>query len=311
MRNRAQFPDNRALIDELYARKGSGGGVGATPLYSVVLRPGDTSGADNVFTSWPSLYAKCSTIQGGVRVHVDDSFGPTTIPPGAYNIDGWLLVNGAGAATLTIEDGAHATWANLWIEGLIVVYQGATPFFNTTGQANLYVFGGATLQSSGAGPFLEASTAAGFGFVTTTQGGDIGDGAHVTFTSTAPAALEVFMSGGTLATGAITGTGTSIDWDSSVDMPDLTSLTGVTLFYESAPQTLQENSRNNGAASAIDMLGSALGIRREKSGLVVLTCVFTVVPSASTTLTGQFTRRSAVSSWTRCPTTRCTTTTFT
>ena len=200
----------RALIDELYARKGGGGSPGTkTPLYSVVLRPGDTSGAVNVFKTWAALYAACVLIQGGVRVTFDDSLGAIDIPAGTYAIDGWQWVSGTGSgATVSILDGAHATWGNLWIDAVLVNFAGATAFQDTTTAASLYLTDGASLTCTSTGPFLTA-TGAGFAFVTTGSAVSIGDGTHVAISASAGGTLEMFAVEGSLAAAAVSGTGST------------------------------------------------------------------------------------------------------
>jgi hypothetical protein len=271
------------------------GSGGQALVYSVVLRPGDPLGDhDNVFTTFTALYAMASTVPGGVRVSVDDSLAPTHITAGVYNLDGWVIVNGEGEATLLIDDGASATWNNLWLDGLIVQGNNTAPFFHpTSGQANLYISDGATVQSLAAGPFIQADGTS-FVFVTSAQADNIGDGAHVTFTSTGAGALELFMSGGSLAPGSITGSGSSLNWESSTSVPDLTTLTGVSLFYESGPQQASNGGVANVPAATINIVSAPIGIARRKSGFVHLDCVFCVQASdVAATLTGQFTRDGA------------------
>ncbi len=197
----------RALIDELYARTGDQGKVFKSTLYSVVLRPGDTTGAPNVFKSWSALYAATAAIQGGVRVTCDDSLGAIVVPPGNYAIDGWQLVNGNGFAVVTIADGAHATWRNLWIDGLSVVFNGATDFQSiASGGTNLYMTDGSSLQCTSTGHFL-SSTGTAFAFVSSQAACGVGDGTHVVFSASAGGTLEIFAIEGNYAKNALLGTG--------------------------------------------------------------------------------------------------------
>jgi hypothetical protein len=152
-----------------------------------VLNPTGVAGG-NVFTDWPSLYAAGSQVPGGVRV---EFVGNVTIPAAAspYNIDGWQWVNGSSAAVVTIADGAHATWQNLWIDALTVVGNNTTPFFTATAGANLYIKDGAVIQSTSTGPFVE-STGSGFVFVTASEAFSIGDGTVVTFAASGAGATH-------------------------------------------------------------------------------------------------------------------------
>lgn len=207
----------RALIDELYARLNRSGAVQEATRYSVVLRPGDTSGAPNVYTSWASLYAATSAIQGGVRVNFDDSLAPIHMPAGTYDVDGWVWVAGSGFPDLIIDDGAHATFRNLFIDGLEVTYNGTSDFFAPTaafGEANLYILDGAILTCTAAGRFLVASGAGSDVFITTYPSCGIGDGTHAVFAATGGGTCETFQSGGQFADNAQVG-GT-LDYDMSV-----------------------------------------------------------------------------------------------
>jgi hypothetical protein len=277
-----------------YPDPNEGGAAGVTP-YNLVLRPGGVPGG-NVFASWNSLYAFASGIQGGVRVVMDDSLAPIHIPSASspYNIDGWSWVNGSSAATVIIDDGAHATWKNMWLNGVIVQGNNTTPFFHATGQSNLYITGGSFVQSQAAGEIIQTDGVSAFVFIVSDQGSEIGSGNSATFSGINSSSLELFMSGGSVADGAITGDGTAnvtFDWDSSVNV-DPSTLTNVTLFYESAPQQIVVETIGNAAAAAI-IATAGIGLMRSKSGMVKLDCTFCVVPNSASLLTGQFTRDGA------------------
>lgn len=212
------------------AEGGSGPIPVVPPLYSVVLRPGDTSGADNVFTSWAALYAACSAIKGGVRVSFDDALGAITMPAGAYNIDGWYFANGNGQAVLTIANGASASWRNLWVDSLTITYEGTADFFEAAADVNLYVLDGAVITTTTTGNFLSALGASAFVFVAIYPACDIGDGTHFVFTNHGSgASLEVFMTGGTYENNVQSGG--SLDYDASVFLSTTNlAINGVTLF---------------------------------------------------------------------------------
>lgn len=169
---------------------GSGGVV--PPLYSVVLRPGDTSGADNVFTSWAALYGACAGIPGGVRVVFDDSIvSPIVIPAGAYNVDNWEWVGNVatrlnGNAVVQLASGVRLTAQTLvFKENLSITYLDvAAPCMTVHGTAlSLYLGTGGTLAtSSSAAPFvLVTSAALGGELVVYSEFWILGDGTNNVF----------------------------------------------------------------------------------------------------------------------------------
>jgi hypothetical protein len=189
-------------------------------LTSVVLRPGDTSGAPGVFTSWAALYAACSSIPGGVRVFVDDSIvSPVHMTAGGpFNLNGWRFSGAAsftdaeGTAALVIDDGV--TWdgsksATLTIESLDV--SSAAPANVCTiaagAEFNLTLFG-TRIVMTGAGALFDVTTTGLGGFLLATlQLSNLGDGTHaVVNAGSTPdfCTIDSFV-GSFVETGSVTG----------------------------------------------------------------------------------------------------------
>lgn len=63
------------------------------PAYNLVFRPNDTSGAANVYSDWPTLYAARLLIQGSVQIELDGSAGVMTIPAGSYDFSGMSFIS--------------------------------------------------------------------------------------------------------------------------------------------------------------------------------------------------------------------------
>lgn len=201
---------------------------------TVILQPGGTAGG-STYTTWASLYAAVHATGVPARVVVDDSLGAAHVTAGAYNLDGWVIVNGAASANLIIDAGATAAWRNLWITGLTITGNNTAPFNDVSVQSNTYVDGGADIESTTTGPFVQVETGA-FAYVASTTSVNFGDGTNVVFNVAAGTGqFELFMQGGAVAANACSNSGSStftLDYDSAVFLPG-TPLTGVTLFAES------------------------------------------------------------------------------
>jgi hypothetical protein len=210
------------------------------PLYSVVLRPGDTSGADNVFTSWTALYAACAGIPGGVRVVCDDSLGAIHVPAGAYVISGWLFesvasfVNANGGAIVTWDDGATIVAdAN----GNISFAVGEWLYWNSasatkpvitlaTGECNVQLRPFSAINSLGAHGFFSVTGAAASAFLwLDMRNASLGDSTHPTILLAAGAAGQVNMVSAEIHTLALQGAGIAglnvfVSYDSNVEYPN-------------------------------------------------------------------------------------------
>jgi hypothetical protein len=223
------------------------------PLYSVVLRPGDTTGADNVFTSWAALYAACAGIAGGVRVIVENTGGIPHITAGDWAINGWRFDGSAASHALTvftgsqlvIDDGAHFVGdanGNLQVEFgySIIVYGNWTSPIITIGtdeQGNVFLRENSQLAAIGASPFMHV-TDTGNAYVLVTGISVIGDGTHATFTDTAASGangLEVIAGlGSTVNANAVQASAGGVSYleiDSSVNYTG--PQTGATLVLQS------------------------------------------------------------------------------
>lgn len=279
-----------------------GGGGVVPPLYSVVLRPGDTSGADNVFPAWAALMAACENIQGGVRVFFDDSLGAIHIPAGTWpTMHGWVwcatenFTSQSGGAVVTVDDGAHLSWDTLLMIGpMDVTYNGTTDCFAATTEANLLVQAGVFLTCTAAGRFLTASGASGFGFVIAYPNNSFGDGTHPVFAGVGGTPFDVFVSGGFVADAALLDvTGFSFDDACSTDP---TTMPGTTAFLVSnaARVNYQPGTPANWpaapteVAAGLDRIAAALANHREDvSGVIGATAPVTFDGGAFTSTTGK------------------------
>lgn len=184
----------RGLIDELYARLNRTGSVQEATRYSVVLRPGDTSGAPNVFPSWPALYAACSAIQGGVRVLVDDSIvTPVTVPAGTWSVSGWQLVGGVDTVTssapvLEFQNGAHLDYTFLSLFNIEVLASGSSPVVVQSHEGVVYAEGALIFGGAGAA-FFQGNTV---GLDLFMVGGELGDGTNNAISCPAGTGSEAF-----------------------------------------------------------------------------------------------------------------------
>jgi len=130
-----------------------------------VFDPNRSSNDGNQYNNWPDLYAALSThIPPGVRKVVQfakKNSGTTTIPAGSYDLSGVEFEgqpqNGftpiAIADGATIAGGALAPWR--WSGGLVVDFQGHTPFWSSSTKFQwLFLDQQTTFGSSGtAAPF--------------------------------------------------------------------------------------------------------------------------------------------------------------
>jgi len=210
------------------------------PLYSVVLRPGDTSGADNVFTTWGALYAACAGIAGGVRVTADDTLGAIVIPAGTYSVDGWEFTsqadfaNASGGSLVTLSVGVHFTGASLKLTGFVLM-TGAltTPLITANSEYNLVLNELAQLMSTGAGAVLEVSGANAFAFVVLDSSAVLGDGTHAAVTCSAGASAAINVYSGVLAASAVGTAGVTIVFDSSASISASSQFAGTSFVQRS------------------------------------------------------------------------------
>lgn len=255
---------------------GGTGPIVVPPLYSVVLRPGDTSGDDNVFTSWSALYAACSAIDGGVRVAFDDTHGAIHVTAGTWDVDGWVWVNGAPAATAIIDVGAHLTYRNLFLDAMTITVNATADVYSAPGSAgfvNLYILDGTILTCTTTGRFLSTADAGGQAFVTIYPSCGIGDGTNAVFHGFAGSTFETFQSGGQFANNAQSG-GT-LDYDSSVSV-DATSANfpGVTFFPTSRLALVATNNNPTAVPGAALGTGGTVSVSansNDAAGVVTMT----------------------------------------
>jgi hypothetical protein len=206
--NAATLADTEGQPYPVAPANGGSNGV-LPPLYSVVLRPGDTTGADNVFTTWEALYAACKGIAGGVLVLVDDSLiSPVVIPSGHWTIDEWEFRGVTNPvqefATLQLADGALLTCSALYVRNLEVETIANAP--NFTAGAILYVEAWfSTFTASAGGPMFAVPSGA--NLVVQQTGGNMGDGAFPVITVANGGALEWTGNSSDLEPLSVTGPG--------------------------------------------------------------------------------------------------------
>jgi len=178
----------RALIDELYARRGGGGGGKSGTQYAFVYRPGGGASYENVYTDWPSLYAAISLVQGPKLIQVDDSFvSPAVVPAGTYDLSAVTFASVAnyndnrGTAALQFASGVHLTWGTLAFEFVDVTCEATTDMYVVPQgvESNLFLIG-TSIQCQGAGRFVSVSSAGSGGFliVFARQYSVLGDGTN-------------------------------------------------------------------------------------------------------------------------------------
>lgn len=217
----------------------AGSGV-IPPLYSVVLAPGSSSTADNVFTSWPALYAACSGIQGGVRVVGNDSGGPIHIPAGAWDINNWRFdseasfTNPTGGAVFNVDDGATfvpGPSGNLaFTLGPWTVFTAAAtttaPITLATGEVNVTLEHFSAIDSTGAHPFFNVTGALAAAFLWLhLQNASLGDSAHAVISLAAGAGGQINMTESEIHVSALAGAGIAglevfVGYDSNVESPN-------------------------------------------------------------------------------------------
>jgi len=145
---------------------GTGGGSIAATQYVFVFRPGDPLGnRQNIYTSWTSVYAAMSSVQGSKRLEIDGSFAPVHIPAGAYNLSGVEFFSAQDTVqgfTVIMDDGATITFDSLFNNGVTIQSQSSSPVFTQTA-GNAFVFcynSGTFLSELGAAPFFRVTTTA-------------------------------------------------------------------------------------------------------------------------------------------------------
>jgi len=244
------------------------------PLYSVVFRPGDASGADNVFTSWGALVAATAGIEGGVRVTVDDTLGACNVPAGTYAVDNWILsgvtnpLDSAGFSTLTLADGVHFTATRLDVELLTVegTWTSTVLAVPLLGELWLFLAKGAQILALGASPFV-STPSSGFTDVFLDQAASLGDGTHFVVTTGVGSANNCFVilnNGSTLTQDSVSGTGVIVEYDSTCSVNNTQGAgvgftqSSVASFTEFAPSVAGNwNPVPNNVASALNLLAAA------------------------------------------------------
>lgn len=177
-------------LEELVAILFSQGGESFGRGSAFVFRPGGVAGG-NVFTTWPSLYAAYSLVQGQRWVFVDDILAAAHVPAGAWNIDQTTFVGNFNSETevLHFDQGATVTFDNIWIDGGLVFQNNSTnPVFTfANGQNFAFVdilFG--NIQSATAAPWgLSTNTTPSTELLVNLWGTSaLGDQTHPAFSST-------------------------------------------------------------------------------------------------------------------------------
>jgi len=154
------------------------GTVTAGAVNDFVFQPGGTA-HDNVYTSWPALMAAVNAANGIRRILIDTTFGTATVPAGTWAVDNVQLYGKTTAAgfiaSLGFADGAHLTFATLYVS-LLILNSSSTSSVATiaSGKGAFVLFASAALFSASAPFFHVASGAATFtlGLV---EGSEIGD----------------------------------------------------------------------------------------------------------------------------------------
>ena len=129
--------------------------VAASTQYVFVFRPGGTTSA-NVYATWGPLVAAANGVQGQKVIEFDDSLSPCVIPVGTWNMTDCIWESStAGNATVTIPQGVTFTRLRYISDGVNVVFTGTTaPVADMTGLDSFILNTGATITTSGAGPFF-------------------------------------------------------------------------------------------------------------------------------------------------------------
>jgi len=217
----------RALIDELYARRGGGGGGKGGTQYAFVYRPGDPAPIENVYATWPTLYAAMQQVQGPKLLQIDDSLvSPAVVPAGTYDMSGVTITAVAntstftGGAQLSLADGVHWTLdsggtiafdAALWLtcsptSAVIAVPAGK--------EYNILLHEGAWVQVlGGTAPFVSVSATGFLAFFMHALCG-FGDDTHVVVAAGAgPNNCVVHAIESTVGNNATTGAGATVFFD--------------------------------------------------------------------------------------------------
>jgi hypothetical protein len=133
MRDRAYAMTTRLVAENgLYLPPSSTGGPPPPVLVAngIIFRPGGVAGG-NVYTTWPTVMAALTAVNGAVTVYVDSSIAPAVVPPGIYNGFGCAVLSPYNDTLLvtppsnpidilTIADGATLSrWSS--IRGLLTV----------------------------------------------------------------------------------------------------------------------------------------------------------------------------------------------
>ena len=201
-----------------------------------VFQPGGTA-AGNVYTSWAALMAQlnliCPAGADSVRppslIVVDDNYTtPAVIPSGAYNLSNVEFAGCANWATntgdsfLTFASGVTITGGTaggtlLFTRGLTASFAGTATCITGSGtqQWHIILREDATLKSATTGLFLDVASG-GFGVVDVADGSVLGDGTHATINGASGAIYVHAYGNGSIAAGAVTGSGGNVYWDTNI-----------------------------------------------------------------------------------------------
>lgn len=196
------------------------GGASRSPVF--VLDPTATPGG-NVFTTWTSLMAAMSLVQGEKTVDVRHD---ANTDAGTWNINGVRLTT-SNFAILTIVTGTVLQATRFTVDGLFVQHNGTAPAMSVTAALDLVLINAGEIDASSAGAFLEAK--AGSAVTITLYDSFMGDGADPVVTVDAAVAAQLYaFDTSQVATDAIAGAGTfraNHDASSTIGTQTVTTLT--------------------------------------------------------------------------------------
>lgn len=117
--------DLEARLEIVFRRAATAANFAAANQTTFVFRPGDPNPAQNVYTTWASLYAPFSLVQGPKTIQFDNTFAPLSIPAGNYDLRNAALVGTRNlvipTTVCTLDDGVVFTNLNLITDLLTLV----------------------------------------------------------------------------------------------------------------------------------------------------------------------------------------------
>lgn len=149
-----------------------------------VFRPGGVQSA-NVFTSWATLMAAVSAVQGPTTVQIDDSIvSPAVVPAGTWNLSNVTLVgvenNTNEFATLNFAQNAKITFSFLAMNFLEVQSVGTAVVATIAAGVSVLICTQTSINIvSNTQAFFEVQNGA--VLTVTQQGGNLGDNVHNLF----------------------------------------------------------------------------------------------------------------------------------